>query len=440
MARMLGIASLSLMLAGLGCATGGEMIDDGGNSGVGGAGGSGSGELCMPGEQDSCACPGDAEGIKECLADGSDYGACDCDVIVAPPSCGNAFCGPEEDCHSCPSDCGTCAPCDEAPACANAVIPPAAPAHVPEFDIPLAPMAPAAILARLSARAFRGDVGFRAIAAALAPASGPGEHPLVPALRQVFAGHPKAAAALRRQLGRAGLGAYGFRPLEAWEAVASAPAGGLTSAAHSGAVQPKSGEFPGGTEECGAPLLRMRIAKVIVHEEDDDYDNDVVYCSVTSEAATGGEIRVTPKTSNLDEGEEYSFSLDSGVIWGQAEPRTPGGNLLITYDCFEADSTEGYQNLIDSIGEAAEAVGGAAGDQGWIFTVIGAVASVVSDSLALDSDDHLFNATQVIPLDRQLELTNGRFWTVRRAGTHATSDWDWELRVEAWGCTEYGTL
>ena len=75
-------------------------------------------------------------------------------------------------------------------------------------------------------------------------------------------------------------------------------------------------------------------------------------------------------------------------MWGQQEPRTPGGNLMITYDCFEADSTDGYKNLI--------------------------------------------------PVGKDLDLTNGRYWTVRRQGTHLNSDWDWELRIEAWGCAEYG--
>ena len=63
-----------------------------------------------------------------------------------------------------------------------------------------------------------------------------------------------------------------------------------------------------------------------------------------------------------------------------------------------------------------------------------------TEVLALDSDDHLFNAQQTVPLDMQLELTNGAFRTVRREGTHNLSDWDWELVVKAWGCAEYGLL
>jgi hypothetical protein len=29
---------------------------------------------------------------------------------------------------------------------------------------------------------------------------------------------------------------------------------------------------------------------------------------------------------------------------------------------------------------------------------------------------------------------------VSRKGTHINSDWEWELRIEAWGCAQYGTL
>ena len=95
---------------------------------------------------------------------------------------------------------------------------------------------------------------------------------------------------------------------------------------------------------------------------------------------------------------------------------------------------------LDGIGQAATAIGGVAGSYGWVFTVIGAVAPVIGDVVGMDGDDHLFNAQQTIPLDKQLDLTNGRFWSVRRHGSHSGSDWDWELRVEAWGCAEKGTL
>ena len=78
------------------------------------------------------------------------------------------------------------------------------------------------------------------------------------------------------------------------------------------------------------------------------------------------------------------------------------------------------------------------GQQGWILELGAAILPVISDALALDGDDHLFNASQIITADKQLELTNGASWSVRREGTHYLSDWDWELHMEVWGCAESG--
>ena len=130
----------------------------------------------------------------------------------------------------------------------------------------------------------------------------------------------------------------------------------------------------------------MRVAKVIVHEEDDDFANDIVYCSITSETMAGSEIRVTPMTPNLDQGEEFAFGIESGILWGQQGPRTPGGNMLFTYDCFESDTNDGYKNLVDSIAAGADKVGGVAGDNGWIFTTVGAVAPILGSAVALDGE------------------------------------------------------
>ena len=187
-------------------------------------------------------------------------------------------------------------------------------------------------------------------------------------------------------------------------------------------------------------MLRVRVASVKVYNPDDDVAHDIIYCAVQSEAATASEIVVTPETPNLGSDDSFGFSINSGIFWGQKQPTSPGGNLMITYDCFEDDSSSGYQKLLDSIAQGALAVGGSgvAGAYGWVFTVVGAVSGIVSSGLALDGDDHLFNTSQIIPLAKQLELTNGRYWTVRRAGTHLWSDWDWELRIEAWGCAQYG--
>lgn len=425
------LASFTLLAAlAMGCAAA-ESPTGGGSEGGFGEGGDVGEDNCVPGQQIACACAGGVEGVQSCNGQGTGYGACDCGGhqggadeggAGGGDSCGDALCEPDENCHTCEDDCGVCEPCTIAPACEDAQIPPAELVHLPALDNVMMPMSKAQILARLQDRIAKAGAGVRLVAAAL---SEPRAHEpaIAGAMRKTFAKHPLLAARVRRSLDRAGMVREQGIDL-----------GDLDNPTTYG------GEFPGGTVECGAPLLRVRAARIDVHEEDDDFANDIVYCALTSEAASASEIRVTPQTPNLDEGDSFTYPIEAGVFWGQQEPETPGGNLLLTYDCFEADSSDGYQSLIDGIGSAAEEIGGVAGEYGWIFTIVGAVAPVISDALALDGDDHLFNAQQTIGLDAQMDMTNGRFWSVRRSGTHLNSDWDWELRVEAWGCAEYGTL
>ena len=424
----LGVAG-SLIALFSGCAAG-QGIDNEGGGGAGAGGTTTTTSPCIPGKQEQCPCPGGTTGVQACNAQGTGFSACACGSggtggtggSGGSDLCGDAFCVGEETCATCPSDCGTCAPCDIAPSCANAQIPPASMAHVAELDTKLMPMSKEQIAARLQDRVQKQAPGVRLVMAALS-APREGEAELVAALRDQLTMRPALAARLDHHLTAAGGRAMKLDTSD-W----SAP------------QKPLSGEFPGGTPECGAPLLRIRAATVTVHEEDDDFANDIVYCALTSEAASASEIRVKPQTPNLDEGDSHTYPIEAGVFWGQMAPETPGGNILLTYDCFEADTSGGYQSLLDGIGQAATAIGGVAGSYGWVFTVIGAVAPVIGDVVGMDGDDHLFNAQQTIPLDKQLDLTNGRFWSVRRHGSHSGSDWDWELRVEAWGCAEKGTL
>ena len=391
-------------------------------------------QACVPGHQTICACPGGLDGTQVCQEDGSGLGTCECTPDTEEPTegCGDAWCAPGENCHTCAAECGTCLPCEDAPSCENAQVPAADVPHYPEFDVPkMELLTTEQLQQRLANYVTEASPAMRVLAAALDDEEKYDEHPWVTELRAVFGQNPAAAQALRTQLGAVGMGT----PAE-YRVAHAAPTGNPYSE-----WTPLGGEFPGGTEECGAPMLRVGVSKIKVHEEDDDFANDIIYCVIQAEGKDGAEVRITPKTPNLDEGDEYQFALESGVFWGQGGPSTPGGNMLITYDCIEADTTDGYQNLVTAVGEAATNVGDVVeGDNGWIFSTAGAIAPVVATGLALDTDDHLFNAQQTIPLEKQLELTNGAFWTVRREGTHVFSDWDWELYVKAWGCAEYGTL
>jgi hypothetical protein len=282
---------VALAITIVGCAAGDTTSSGTGTTGgtAGGGNGGGNGGLCVPGKQDFCACPGGKQGIQACLQDGSGYGPCDCGGGTGAGGsgtggsgggavgCGDAFCAGGEDCHSCSADCGPCAPCTIAPSCDNATIPPVALNQVPEFDIPaMIEIPPAQMRANLEKYVAQGTRGARAIAAALAPPR-LGESVFVTVLREAFLANPKASAAVKRQLARAGMKAPSEYSLTFPELEPPA-------------MQPLNGEFPGGTPECGAPKLRIRVAKVKVIEEDDDFANDIVYCSVTSESADGGEL------------------------------------------------------------------------------------------------------------------------------------------------------
>ncbi len=397
-------------------------------------------QVCVPGHQTICACPGGSDSVQICLDDGSGLSSCDCGLSSSSTAgggtgepCGDGTCAEDENCHTCETDCKKCEPCEIAPSCDNAFIPPLDMPNASEFNIAkMEWMSREKLGARLAAFVTEAGPAMRVVAAALDSEERGDEHPLITELRAVFAANPAAKAALAAELAKVGMGTAASYRAKHPERRRELPPMSVM------------GEFdtpPGGTLECGAPLLRLGVASIKVHEEDDDFVNDEVYCIIQSEAMTGAEVRITPKTKPLDEGEEYSFALESGVFWGQKGPLSPAGNLLVTYDCIESDTSDGYQKLVDAVGNAATKVGDVVpGDKGWIFTTVGAIAPIVSSGLSLNGDDQLYNAQQIIPLDKQLELTNGRYWTVRRAGTHNFSDWDWELRVQAWGCAEYGKL
>lgn len=380
--------------------------------------------VCDPGEVQACTCADGWVGEQTCLADGSGYGECGECVDPDPPICGDAMCEPDEDCSTCADDCGICLDCSEAPSCEGAAVPGVIETHLEALDVPVmgGDMQPLELAAKLGAAVEDGNPGVRMIAAAFdQPAAH--EHPLVPALRDVFTRFPNEAAIVRRQLERAGMGdAASYR--------ASFPDPKLADLSLPPTAAP---------EDCEPAKLRMRVAKIIVHDESDLVFKDNVYCAIVSEAGSGAEIRVTPKTSNLDTGQEYVFALAEGVVWGQlGEPVAPLGNMLVTYNCLESDNTGGFEEFLDAIADAALGADPIPGAYGWIVPVVGLAAEIIGAALALETDDHLFNASQVIPAELQLEMTQGVWWSVERNGTFMLKNWHWELRMEAWGCTDDG--
>lgn len=412
-----------------------EVGDSSSEDEVGDSGSDDPAQVCEPGDEQPCECLDGLVGVRVCLDDGSGFGECSQCEDPNPPVCGDGLCEDgEEDCSSCAEDCGICLDCAEAPSCEGAAIPGVIETHLEALDVPLegGDLHPSDLAAKLEAAVEGGQLGVRIIAAALDRATPDGsvEHPLIPALRRVFAEHPEQAAIVRRQLERAGMGApasYRVRfpdprvPPSELEALELAPT-------------PQAAP-----EDCEPAKLRIRVAKITVHEEADLVFKDNIYCAIISEATPGAEIRVTPKTYALDTAEEYVYSLAEGVVWGQlGEPVAPQGNLLMTYNCLESDDTGGFEEFLDAIADAAQEAGAVPGAYGWVIPVIGLAAEIIGAALALESDNHLFNASQVLPAELHLDMTQGVWWSVQREGTFNLKPWHWELRMEAWGCTDDG--
>ncbi len=406
-----------------------------------GAGGSAD-TLCAPGHKATCECLADVQGLKTCLPDGSGFGECVCNTTSgemvttsgaggAPSPCPNKVCDDTENCHTCEVDCGVCAPCDIAPKCDNVTIPPAKLTAFPQLDVAINGRVPLAEdRARLSAWVQAATPAMRLVVAALDQPT-PGEPAAVNVFRQAFLESPEDTKLLREQLVVAGLQSVVEYRAKFPVVILPVPPPSLGDA-----------DPPGGTLECGAPLLRIGISEIKVPNKDSYISGDTIYCLTQAEALSSSEIRIVGPTGSIGEGKSQVLSIASGILWGQKKETTPGGTIQITYDCFSQKDNAGYAALVDGIGKAAKDVGGVVpGDAGYVLTGIGGVSGIVSVALGLVKDLHLLNKQQTIPLDTQMKLTNGGTWTVKAKGDSSPfGTYEWHLIIKAWGCAEYGTL
>lgn len=398
--------------------------------------------VCVPGAQSTCACPGGEDGVQLCNDQGTGLDECVCgnasdsadstgpsDTTGEPDPCGDMTCDEmaKETCNSCPEDCGECVPCTNAPSCDGALIPPVIDMHAMALDdVQMGWVDPDMARAKIVALVQGARPGMRMVIAALdAPTEG--ELAMVTDMRAAFAANPEVTAALQRQLAIAGLDDIaGYRLANpeprAADVIAAAP-----EVQHGGEGDP-----------CANPRLRIRAARIDVPEEDDDFLNDQIYCVIAAEGSQASELRLTPITPALDEGDSHEFALAEGLVWGQQDLVAPMGNLALTYNCIESESPDTYNGLFNAIGMAADAAGGIFEDNGWIFDTVGVVSDLLPAAIGLDGDDLLFNASQIIPADMHLALTSGQYWQVVRSGTNLNSDWEWHLRMEVWGCHTNG--
>ncbi len=366
---------------------------------------------CKDGATKSCKCEDGSSAEKTC-ASGS-WGSCECGGETTPDK------KPEEKPADTKPTCTELTSCDSTSAPGRFTV-------ATGLDIKFDPLSKAQIVDRLRAEVASGSSRARYLAAALAPAQA-GEAEAVAVFREALRTNVKMHDTLTRQVSTLGFGsveAYRVQfPLPSRTShVMEAPAASTCS-----------------------PALSVRLAKILVKEEDDDFTNDIIYCSVTAATKTVAEQLTTPKTRALDEGDSQTFAGSEAIVWGKEGPQEVDGDLTISYDCFEVDSDNGYSEFLQKVAAAAKKAGpkivpkGAAGYVLKGADIVKELADFLPTILALDSDDHLFVARQTIPAAQRMELAKGATWSVRKKGTNVNSDWDWTLTMEAWGCAGTGT-
>jgi hypothetical protein len=243
----------------------------------------------------------------------------------------------------------------------------------------------------------------------------------VTVLREAFLANPKASAAVKRQLARAGMKAPSEYSLTFPELEPPA-------------MQPLNGEFPGGTPECGAPQAPHPRRQGEGHRRGRRFRER--HRVLLRDLRVGGRRRAAASRRRRRTSTKAKSrpSRSSPASCGASRARAPPAATCCSPTTASRPTPTTATRTCSTPSRAArKRSGGVAGDNGWIFTGVGAAAPILSQALALDGDDHLFNATQIIPLEKQLDLTNGRFWNVSRKGTHINSDWEWSLRIEGLG-------
>jgi hypothetical protein len=368
---------------------------------------------CEPGDAPSCKCKGGKSGTKSC--DNGKLSSCDCSGATAAVE------------SSAPAATAPRPVCTELASCDNLAPPPTfQPAQ--NLTVALVARNKAEILADLQAEVARGSDRARSLAAALDGAI-PGEPTVVTALRQAIGENPSLEATVRRHVPE-----LGFGSLEAYRS--RFPLSFVTT-------KNRTLTTLAVTDSC-APSLRMRIAKITAHEDEDILTDDEIYCSVSATAKEVQELKITPKTPPLGNGESQTFNATETVFFGQGKPRDPGGNdIVIKYDCFEAEGNAGYAAMVGAAAKAAREYGRDVteeGDEnGYVATGANLIGTFLPLFLALDGDDHLYKAEQRIPAAQHKDLAKGATWEIKKSGKHFFSDWEWSLTMEAWGCSVNGS-
>ncbi len=191
---------------------------------------------------------------------------------------------------------------------------------------------------------------------------------------------------------------------------------------------------------CGEPKLLIALRDISVRAAQDDISGDVIYCVTQVESSVGSEVRITTPTKPLNEGDSVSLPLTDGIMWGDVlAPRAASGSMLITVACLESDDIAAYDSLVTAVTNAATEQGATQNAKLWSFPANKPITGVAAALIAVDSDDFLFNAQIMLSGEDLLALAAGATWTERRSGVFDLSDWDWEVGLLVWGCSDNGS-
>ncbi len=190
------------------------------------------------------------------------------------------------------------------------------------------------------------------------------------------------------------------------------------------------------TSGCGEMRLQMALGSVTVHQRDDNFVDDRVYCIVRATDGNGDmELSQTDVSPPLGPGATHYYS--DGTFFGRGGPRDPGSSLMVEYDCWEMDDEseyEQFQEVLDLVMRASKLLPPGQFKAAIVFAA--KVAGVLIELGKLfDGDDYLFRTKE--NFTRQdlwvLAATQPeRSFTAR--GIHYGSAWSWEFSVLADAC------
>jgi hypothetical protein len=197
-----------------------------------------------------------------------------------------------------------------------------------------------------------------------------------------------------------------------------------------------------GAASCEAPELRLAIQQITVADLGIGLFSSglALYCLVTANDADHSEVIVTPLETDVEANVPAALDPSVSLVWGQTAMVRTGTDLSITYTCYRSESPSTYDGIVASIGAAAPSQGGAQGAWGWTFGLADTAAGIVQTALAANPGDDLrLSVEQIIDASALLDLTNGRYWTVRQTGDSEDltgGPWDMTVEVESWGCAD----